>query len=86
MRSETIEARKLARVVAEKLPEYDRKSYSRGWRAGISGGGFALDNADARNEPNEWYDGYLDSSVGRVKWHRPLCPAHHNHEGGCGQA
>lgn len=80
------EAARLSRVVSKQLPEYDRDSYNRGWRAGISGGGFALDNADSRNEPGEWYDGYLDSSVGRAKWHRPLCSAHHNNEGGCKQA
>lgn len=76
-----------SRVVATRFPEYDRESYTRGWRAGINGGGFALDNADARNEPNEWYDGYLDAATGREKWHKPFCgERHHNGEGGCKQA
>ena len=67
------------RVKAEQ-PEYDRAAYTRGW------GSRSLDNGDARGEPNEWYDGYMDAAAAREKWHRPLCQHHHNDEGGCGRA
>lgn len=72
--------------VREEHPDYDRDAYTRGWKASARTQGFALEQADGRGEPNEWYDGYMDNACGRDKWHRPLCPAHHNEEGGCGQA
>ena len=80
------ESRKAAKRVREEQPDYDRDAYSRGWRASATTQGYALDGADARGEPDEWYDGYMDMAAGRDKWHRPLCPAHHNNPGGCGQA
>jgi hypothetical protein len=64
----------------------NKKDYTRGWRSGLYSTGMALDNADARGEPEAWYDGYMDAAAGRAKWHIPNCPAHHNHDGGCGQA
>ena len=66
--------------VREERPDYDRDAYTRGWKS------TSLEGGDMRGEPNEWYDGYMDAACGRDKWHRPLCPAHHNEEGGCGQA
>lgn len=61
-------------------------AYNRGWRSALAEGGFPLDNADARNEPSAWYDGYYDHAAGREKWHLPYCAAHHNGPGGCGWA
>lgn len=69
-----------ANRVRTEMPDYDRASYNRGWKSR------SLEGGDARGEPNEWYDGYMDAACGRAKWHRPLCPDHGNHEGGCGQA
>ncbi len=54
-------------------PEY-RRDYQRGWRS--SAGQGSLDRADARREPEAWYDGYLDYAAGREKWHRLHCPNH----------
>lgn len=62
------------------------RDYNRGWKSGTSGASGALDRADARREPEAWYDGYLDAATGREKWHIPNCPAHHNGTGGCGVA
>lgn len=67
----------------ENTPQY-RADYIRGWKAGVNIG--ALDRADDRNEPDAWYDGYLDYAAGREKWHRRDCAAHHNRPGGCGVA
>jgi uncharacterized protein YciI len=74
------ESRKAAKRVREEQPDYDRDAYTRGWKA------HSLDAGDARGEPDEWYDGYMDQACGRDKWHRPLCEHHHNGEGGCGWA
>jgi hypothetical protein len=65
---------------------YDRASYTRGWKAGHGEGSGYLDRADARREPDAWYDGYEDAAAGREKWHRLNCAAHHNGPGGCGEA
>ena len=69
---------------------YDRKAYTRGWNTSTyAQSATPLDNADARREPEEWYDGYYDAGAGRQKWHLPYCRAegtHHNDEGGCGWA
>lgn len=46
---------------------YDRKSYARGWAASVRSSDGALDRADARREPSEWYDGYLDFAADRPK-------------------
>lgn len=46
-------------------PEY-KKHYQRGWAAGGRGSG--LDSADARQEPDAWYDGYMDAATDRPKW------------------
>lgn len=83
---ESLPVRQRAAAVRERDPDYDRASYSRGWTAGERCGDGCLDRADARGEVDAWYDGYLDSAVGRYKWHRPLCSAHHNGDGGCGDA
>ena len=56
-------------------PEY-RAAYNRGWRASATTTGGALDRADARREPDAWYDGYLDHAAGREKWHLLHCPDH----------
>ena len=74
------ESRKAAKRVREEQPDYDRDAYNRGYRS------TNLDGGDARGEPDEWYDGYMDAACGREKWHRPLCEHHHNGEGGCGWA
>ena len=66
---------------------YDRASYNRGWRTSLNGTGSGyIDRADARREPDEWYDGYYDAAAGREKWHLLHCAAHHNDQGGCGEA
>ena len=45
-----------------------KKHYNRGWRS--SAGPYAsLDRGDSNNEPDAWYDGYLDLACGRAKWH-----------------
>jgi hypothetical protein len=46
--------------------EYD-KAYNRGWRYSQRETA-TLDHGDANNEPDAWYDGYLDMAVGRPKW------------------
>jgi hypothetical protein len=45
-----------------------KADYNRGWRTSRNAGEHSLENADARNEPNSWYDGYLDYAAGRPKW------------------
>lgn len=54
-----------------------RKAYNRGWNYSLHGTG-GLDHGDSRNEPDAWYDGYLDMAAGRHKWHYVVCV----HEGG----
>lgn len=71
-------------AVHEDTAEY-RKAYKRGWASAQRGIG-GLDRADARNEVDAWYDGYLDAAAGREKWHLRDCEAHHNNDGGCGVA
>lgn len=51
---------------AEALADAYRVDYNRGWRAG--GRGTGLEAADARGEPEAWYDGYHDRAAGRLKW------------------
>ncbi len=54
-------------TLAEMWKAY-KKHYNRGWRS--SGGAYAsLDRGDANNEPDAWYDGYLDLAAGGPKWH-----------------
>ena len=66
---------------------YNTAAYNRGWRTSYSGlSGSALDRADARHEPEEWYDGYFDAGAGRTKWHLRHCTNHSNKPGGCGEA
>jgi hypothetical protein len=53
-----------------------KASYNRGWRADRGPGNNdlqALDEADARGEPNSWYEGYEDSAAHRKKWHSLEC-------------
>lgn len=85
-KAQRAKSREAAKRVREEKPDYDRDAYNRGWKASANTQGYALDGADARGEPDEWYDGYMDMACGRDKWHYPLCPAHHNGEGGCGWA
>ena len=74
-------SRARAKRVREEMPDYDRNAYNRGFRS------YDLEGGDARNEPSEWYDGFMDNACGREKWHRLLCgDRHHNDEVGCGQA
>ena len=65
----------------------DRKQYkthyNRGWAAQkreASGNGncfnTSLDRADARNEKDAWYDGYMDRATSREKWHMLFCQNH----------
>jgi hypothetical protein len=78
---EQLSSRQRAIVVKEKDSNYDRAAYTQGW---ISAQRSSMLGGDGK--PNEWFDGYFDSAASRPKWHTPLCPAHHNHEGGCKQA
>lgn len=48
-------------------PDY-KKAYNRGWRSTCD-----LDAADARREPDAWYDGHFDAGAGRDKWHSFHC-------------
>lgn len=48
---------------------YDVASYRRGWSASERASEGALERADMRNEPNEWYDGYMDFAAVRPKYH-----------------
>lgn len=43
-------------------------AYRRGWDAAERGAEGALGRADFRNEPDAWYDGYVDSAAGRPKY------------------
>lgn len=71
---------------AESDSEY-AAAYNKGWRYSANGAG-GLDHADRRgwSRSEGWMDGYLDYAAGRAKWHYRDCPAHHNDEGGCGEA
>lgn len=62
-----------------------RKDYNAGWRYSHSETA-TLDHGDAINASDAWYDGYLDYSTSREKWHYLHCPAHHNGPGGCGKS
>lgn len=48
--------------------EYSTKDYNRGWRASLYGSETALERADMRGEPMEWYDGYMDVACHRPKY------------------
>ena len=63
-------------------PEY-RGHYSRGWKASQRGADGTLERADGRGEPNAWYDGYMDHSVGRGKFHALTCPSSEHEQPGC---
>ena len=65
----------------------DRKEYKthyrRGWaaqkREALGNGNCfntSLDRADARNEKDAWYDGYMDRATSREKWHMLFCQNH----------
>ena len=59
-----------------------KKNYRRGWAASIRGAladndrSTPLDRADARNEKDAWYDGYMDCATGRKEWHMLFCRHH----------
>ena len=78
-------SRQRAAQVRKQHPDYDRDAYSRGYKSSVNqtGAGFALEAADGRGEPNEWYDGYSDAATCLEKWHRPLCDADLHDVGGC---
>ena len=66
----------------EQSKEY-KTHYNRGWasqKREASGNGncfnTALDRADARNEKDAWYDGYMDRATSREKWHMLFCKNH----------
>ena len=61
-----------------------KKHYNRGWYSSQRPNGAGLDGADSRNEPESWYDGYLDYGAGRNKWHIPNCPTHGGENGNGG--
>ena len=52
-------------------PDEQRRAYRRGRRSSMSTSGYALDAADMRGEPHEWYDGYTDHATGRNIWEGP---------------
>lgn len=59
---------------------YDTASYRRGWQASARDTGATawetpMDRADARGEPDEWYDGYSDHSQDNPRYHYRDCPA-----------
>lgn len=54
----------------EPTPE-QKKHYNRGWASSKRGGG--LERADARGEPEHWYDGYTDYAIGLEKGHSLRC-------------
>jgi hypothetical protein len=58
-------------------PAY-RAAYERGWRNSKSESA-SLDRADARGEPEAWYDGYLDYAADREKWHLLRCIGCYEH-------
>ncbi|HZW75470.1 MAG TPA: hypothetical protein VFF43_18135 [Caldimonas sp.] len=55
------------RDLAPDSPEYAR-DYRLGWNASERCSEGALERADARDVSHAWYDGYMDSATGRVKW------------------
>lgn len=58
------------------IPASYRRDYERGWRASVNptdvGGLSPLERADARDETDAWYDGYMDYACDRPKWATPL--------------
>jgi len=63
------------RAVLAARPDYDVRSYARGWRASMEENETVtppLDLADRRGEPTEWYDGYHDYACGNDRWHCAL--------------
>lgn len=58
------------------------EDYARGWRAAgnRSPNNDALGRADDRNEPREWYDGYMDHAAGRPRGHLLTCTDRDRHE------
>ncbi|MEU7590611.1 hypothetical protein AB0A95_30515 [Micromonospora sp. NPDC049230] len=52
----------------EGAPAAKTKAYQQGWDAARIYGGDALDDADERGEPDDWYDGFEDQANGRKKW------------------
>ena len=64
----------------ETVKEY-KANYNRGWRTDQGAKEFGgLERADARGEPDSWYEGYEDSAAHRNKWHSLYCENH------CGEA
>lgn len=60
------------------------RDYNRGWKADQRG--TSLESGDRAGASKAWEDGFLDHAAGRPKWHLARCKAHHNSEGGCGEA
>jgi hypothetical protein len=64
----------------------DRGHYQRGWRASERAsewdgeGQSALEKADWKNEPRQWYDGYHDYAADRPKFHALECPTDGDHD------
>lgn len=56
---------------------YDTSAYRRGWTASTRDTGMgetsALERADARQEPMEWYDGHSDETQGNPRYHYRDC-------------
>ena len=58
-------------------PEY-RKAYERGWRYSHRDSA-TIEHGDRTEQPDAWYDGYLDYACGREKWHSLKCPRTDTH-------
>lgn len=69
----------------EQVPMTYEQSYESGWRSTY---GDPTPRTMYRKgfSPDAFNDGYLDAAAGRAKFHRRDCTAHHNDEGGCGEA
>lgn len=65
------------RLMEQKARTAYRADYRRGWRAG---GAWALERADARSEPDAWYDGYFDRAASRPRYHSEGCTDRDRHQ------
>jgi hypothetical protein len=65
-----------------------RAKYDEGYSASENHGSYRgehspLEEADLRNEPDSWYQGYMDHATDRPYGHAVECPAHDHDAPGC---
>jgi hypothetical protein len=67
---------------------HHRAKYDEGYSASENHGSYRgrrspLEDADLRNEPDSWYQGYMDHATDRPYGHAVECPAHDHDAPGC---